>query len=285
MILVTGGAGFIGTNLIDRLVKDKEGVILFDKKISKRTDVNIFKGDLSNEKDISFFIKNFGQVDTIIHLGAIARIHTSMKEPKKVLLNNIVSTINILDYAKDFNIPVIYAGSSSKFAGVNKSPYAFSKHKGEELCKLYNKNYNLKTYICRFYNVYGKHQIEKGKYSTVIGIFEKQFRENKPLTIVGDGTQIRDFTHIDDIVDGIIKAKNMIINSKKTYLEFDFGTGVEYSINDIANMFGADYPKKYLKNRKGEYDYSLADNNYTKNILNWSPRKKLTNYIKNTINP
>ena len=289
MILVTGGAGFIGTNLIDRLVKDKEEVISFDKKISKRIDVNRdyvgIKGDLSKFKDMKFFVKNFGHVDAIIHLGAIARVHTSVKEPRKVLINNLVSTINVLDYASEFNIPVIYAGSSSKYAGANKSPYAFSKYKGEELCGLYNQLYGLRVYVCRFYNVYGNHQIEKGKYSTVIGIFEKQFRKNKPLTIVGNGTQKRDFTHIDDIVDGIIKAKNMIMDSKYPYLEFDFGTATNYSINQVANMFGKDYPKKYVKSRSGEYNFSLADNTYTKNTLNWKPRIKLSNYINNIVNP
>lgn len=285
MILVTGGNGFIGTNLINRLVKDKESVISFDKKKCKRKDINIIQGNLSKFKDVRYFIHMVGEVELIIHLGAIARVHTSIKEPKKVLINNLVSTINVLDYAREFDIPVIYAGSSSRYGGVNKSPYAFSKYKGEQLCKLYNQLYGLKTYVCRFYNVYGKHQIEKGKYSTVIGIFEKQFRENKPLTIVGDGTQKRDFTHIDDIVDGIVKAKNMIMDSKYSYLEFDFGTGTNYSINQVANMFGRDYPKEYVKSRDGEYNFSLADNAYTKNTLNWKPRRKLSNYIKNIVNP
>ena len=285
MILVTGGEGFIGTNLIDKLVKNKESVISFDKKKCKRKDINIIQGDLSKFKDVKYFINMVGGVEVIIHLGAIARVHTSIKEPKKVLINNLVGTINVLDYARDFNIPIIYAGSSSKFAGVNKSPYAFSKYKGEELCKLYNQLYGLKTYVCRFYNVYGNHQIEDGKYSTVIGIFEKQFRKNKPLTIVGDGTQKRDFTHIDDIVDGIIKAKNMVLDSKHSYLEFDFGTGISYSINEVANMFGKNYLKKYIKSRNGEYNFSLADNVYTKNTLNWKPRRKLPDYIKNIVNP
>lgn len=285
MILVTGGNGFIGTNLINRLVKDKESIISLDKNKCEREDINIVQGDASKFKDIVYIINKVGRVDAIIHLGAIARVHTSIKEPRKVLINNLVSTINVLDYAKEFNIPVIYAGSSSRYAGANKSPYAFSKYKGEELCKLYNQLYGLRTYVCRFYNVYGRHQIEKGKYSTVIGIFEKQFRENKPLTIVGDGTQKRDFTHVDDIVDGIVKAKNMIMDSKYSYLEFDFGTGTNYSINQVANMFGRDYPKEYVKSRDGEYNFSLADNAYTKNTLNWKPRKKLSNYIKNIVNP
>jgi len=284
MILVTGGAGFIGTNLIDRLIKEKEDVISFDKKKFKNKNITIFKGNLSKSKDLKIFIEYIGRVKLIIHLGAIARVHTSVKEPRKVLINNLVSTINILDYANEFNIPIIYAGSSSRYAGANKSPYSFSKYKGEELCKLYNQLYGLKTYVCRFYNVYGNHQIEKGKYSTVIGVFEKQFRENKPLTIVGDGTQKRDFTHIDDIVDGIIKAKNMIMDSKYPYLEFDFGTATNYSINQVANMFGKDYPKKYVKSRSGEYNFSLADNTYTKNTLNWKPRRKLSNYINNIVN-
>tara|TARA_R100001440_G_C2522154_1_gene118988 strand:- start:2018 stop:2875 length:858 start_codon:yes stop_codon:yes gene_type:complete len=285
MILVTGGNGFIGTNLINRLVKDKESIISLDKNKCEREDINIVQGDASKFKDIVYIINKVGRVNAIIHLGAIARVHTSIKEPRKVLINNLVSTINVLDYAREFNIPVIYAGSSSRYAGANKSPYAFSKYKGEELCKLYNQIYGLRTYVCRFYNVYGRHQIEKGKYSTVIGVFEKQYRENKPLTIVGNGTQKRDFTHVDDIVDGIIKAKNMIMDSKYSYLEFDFGTGTNYSINQVANMFGRDYPKKYMESRDGEYNFSLADNAYTKNTLNWKPREKLSNYIKNIVNP
>tara|TARA_R100000734_G_scaffold8822_1_gene6817 strand:- start:347 stop:1204 length:858 start_codon:yes stop_codon:yes gene_type:complete len=285
MILVTGGSGFIGTNLINRLVKNKESIISLDKNKCERNDINIVQGDASKFKDIVYIINKVGRVNAIIHLGAIARVHTSIKEPRKVLINNLVSTINVLDYAREFNIPVIYAGSSSRYAGANKSPYAFSKYKGEELCKLYNQIYGLRTYVCRFYNVYGRHQIEKGKYSTVIGVFEKQYRENKPLTIVGDGTQKRDFTHVDDIVDGIIKAKNMIMDSKYSYLEFDFGTGTNYSINQIANMFGRDYPKEYIKSRDGEYNFSLADNAYTKNTLNWRPKRKLSNYIKNIVNP
>ena len=287
MILVTGGNGFIGTNLINRLVKDKEKeeIISFDKKYYKNKDITIFKANASKFKNFKILTKYSERAKLIIHLGAIARVHTSIKEPRKVLINNLVSTINVLDYAREFNIPVIYAGSSSRYAGANKSPYAFSKYKGEELCKLYNQLYGLRTYVCRFYNVYGRHQIEKGKYSTVIGVFEKQYRENKPLTIVGDGTQKRDFTHVDDIVDGIIKAKNMIMDSKYSYLEFDFGTGTNYSINQIANMFGRDYPKEYIKSRDGEYNFSLADNAYTKNTLNWKPRRKLSNYIKNIVNP
>lgn len=279
MILVTGGNGFIGTNLINRLVKDKESIISFDKKKCKRKDINIFQGDVSKFKDLKFFIENIKGVEVIIHLGAIARVHTSIKEPRKVLINNLVSTINVLDYAKEFNIPVIYAGSSSRYAGANKSPYAFSKYKGEELCKLYNQLYGLRTYVCRFYNVYGEHQIEKGKYSTVIGVFEKQYRENKPLTIVGDGTQKRDFTHVDDIVDGLIR----ISQTNKIHEDaWELGSGRNYSVNELFGFFQERFgvESTYIPEQKGNYRETLNTNPDAERYLGWCPQDKLEEYIR-----
>ena len=131
------------------------------------------------------------------------------------------------------------------------------------------------TAICRFYNVYGPHQIEEGTYATVIGIFEKQYREGQPLTIVGDGEQRRDFTHIDDIVDGLIRCSEQPFRAEI----FELGSGKNYSINEVADMFGEDYPKKYLDKRLGEYDVTLADYSEAKDILDWKPTKDLSDYI------
>ena len=137
----------------------------------------------------------------------------------------------------------------------------------------------MSTVVCRFYNVYGPHQIEDGTYATVIGIFEKQFRDKKPLTIVGDGEQRRDFTHIDDIVNGLVFSSKSEFRGEI----FELGRGVNYSINEIANMFGEDYPKKYISKRSGEYDKTLADYSFAQDVLKWKPTKKIRDYIKTVI--
>jgi UDP-glucose 4-epimerase len=145
--------------------------------------------------------------DVIFHMAALARIQPSILTPKETIENNFNGTLNILEYARKSGVEVIYAGSSSKHHGLYGSPYAWSKYGGEELCKLYSEVYGLNTTICRFYNVYGPYHIRKGSWATVIGRFENQYLNGEPLTIVGDGEQRRDFTHIDDIVKGIIKVE------------------------------------------------------------------------------
>ena len=284
-ILVTGGAGFVGTNLIKRLIEDDHDVISIDNYISGKKEnhqkncyyynIDLARLDL-NKFDLGLYYHRNIKFDYIYHLGALARIQPSLDKPVDHILNNVTSTLNILEYAREKKIPVIYSGSSSKHHGLYGSPYAWSKWSGEELCKLYSRVYNLETTICRFYNVYGPYQLEKGNYSTVIGIFEKQYRENKPLTITGDGEQRRDFTHINDIVDGLIKCLNY-----KFYAEFfELGRGKNYSINEVANMFGEEYPKKYISARKGEYPSTLADYSKAKKLLNYNPNHNLKEYLK-----
>ena len=209
-ILVTGGAGFVGTNLIKRLLRENHEVISVDNYSSGFKENH---QDGCNYIDYGIYVSHDtypswrdDEFDLIFHMAALARIQPSIKNPITTINNNFNSTLNILEWAREKNTPVVFAGSSSKHHGLWGSPYAWSKFGGEQLCELYNKVYNLPTAVCRFYNVYGKHQIENGTYATVIGIFEKQFREGKALTVVGSGEQRRDFTHIDDIVDGIIKC-------------------------------------------------------------------------------
>ena len=214
--------------------------------------------------------------DVIFHMAALARIQPSIKDPYKTILNNFTSTLNTLEYARKNNIRFVYAGSSSFHHGLYESPYAWSKFSGEDLCKLYSNIYEMDTAICRFYNVYGPHQIEEGTYATVIGIFEKQYREGQPLTIVGDGEQRRDFTHIDDIVDGLIKCSEQPFKAEI----FELGSGKNYSINEVADMFDKYYIREYTPTRKGEYDVTLADYSLAKNVLGWQPRGDLKQYIK-----
>ena len=274
--LVTGGAGFVGTNLIKRLLKDGHEVASIDNYSSGKKE-NEQDGCLYYDYDLSYnYVRDDGdRYDVIFHMAALARIQPSLKDPYKTIFNNFTSTLNILDYARENGIRFVYAGSSSFHHGLYESPYAWSKFSGEDLCKLYSNVYDIDTAICRFYNVYGPHQIEEGTYATVIGIFEKQYREGQPLTIVGDGEQRRDFTHIDDIVDGLIRCSEQPFRAEI----FELGSGKNYSINEVANMFGGDYSKKYLDKRLGEYDVTLADYSEAKDILDWKPTKDLSDYI------
>ena len=279
-ILVTGGAGFIGTNLIKELLANGHNVVSIDN-YSTGNKENHQDGCLYYKYDLSYnYIRDDGDgYDTIYHLAALARIQPSLKDPYKSIYNNFVSTLNVLEYARTKNIRFVYAGSSSFHHGLYESPYAWSKFSGEDLCKLYSSVYGIDTAICRFYNVYGQYQLEKGTYATVMGIFENQFRNKEPLTIVGTGEQRRDFTHVDDIVDGLIKCSKQPFRGEI----FELGSGVNYSINEITDMFGKDYPKKYIPKRSGEYDVTLADYTLANKVLNWQPRLKVSNYIKKIV--
>ena len=288
--LVTGGAGFVGTNLIKRLLSDGHDVISMD---------NYSSGFTKNHQDGCKYLdfdctdkEGWEQVeefwgtntsDVIFHMAALARIQPSIKEPTIAIQNNFNSTLNILEWARSKDCPVIFAGSSSYHHGLWGSPYAWSKHAGEQLCKLYSNVYDLPTAFCRFYNVYGPHQIEEGTYATVIGIFEKQYRDGQPLTIVGNGEQRRDFTHIDDIVDGLIRINRAMQGEVDMVYDapiFELGSGKNYSINEVADMFDKYYIREYTPARKGEYDVTLADYSEAQNLLDWEPTKDLSNYIK-----
>jgi len=295
--LVTGGAGFIGTNLIKRLLRDGHKVVSLDNystglKENEQKDCQYFDVDLCEVEDYSttrnsdqYPLKFFQEkTDVIYHLGALARIQPSLKKPSFHIKNNFISTLNILEWARvNDNIPVIYAGSSSFHHGLYGSPYAWSKFSGEELCKLYSSVYDVPTSICRFYNVYGTHQLVDGPYCTVIGIFQEQYRKGEPLTITGGGEQRRDFTHVDDIVDGLVRvnrAMNGEVDMKYSGTEFELGRGINHSINEIADMFGKDYPKEYIPARKGEYDRTLCEDNFARECLDWNPTINLEDYIK-----
>ncbi len=208
-------------------------------------------------------------------MAALARIQPSIKNPKPAIDTNFNGTLNILEYARENNIQVIYAGSSTKHHGVFNSPYAWSKFGGEELCRLYSKIYDLNTSICRFYNVYGPHHIRTGSYATVLGIFEHQFLNNTPITVTADGEQRRDFTHIDDIVDALISCIGKDFRAE----EFELGRGKNYSINQIADMFGEDYPREYIAKRPGEYPETLADFSNAEEKLGWKATKNIEDYV------
>jgi len=280
--LVTGGVGFIGTNLIKALLNDGHEVVSIDNystglKENEQNGCTYYNSDICDCNNFDNFMDD---PDLVFHLAALPRIQPSFKNPLTTFKTNVEGTLNLLDWCKEKNTPLIYAGSSSTHGGVYKNPYTFTKWQGEELCNLYSKVYSLQTSICRFYNVYGPYQLTEGEYCTVIGIFERQHKNNEALTITGDGQQRRDFTHVDDIVDGFIKCGLDLINENNSVANgetFELGRGINYSINEVANMFGGE--KRYIDQKKGEVRDTLCVDLKAKELLNWNPKRNLEDYI------
>lgn len=280
-ILVTGGAGFIGTNLIKELVKnEKDTVISLDNYLTGSSNNHqrgaIYKiGDI---REIHNIFKN--DIDYVFHLAAHSRIQPSFKHPLETYDVNTNGTLMILDWARNNKVKkVIYSGSSSRWHNPIISPYATSKKLGEDLCKMYREVYNLNVDIARFYNVYGEHEILHGDWAAVIGKWRGQIEEGKRITIVGDGTQRRAFTHIDDIVNGLIKILKYNKNHEDAW---ELGVGINYSINEIAEMFKEtlNCRTEHIPNRPGEYKETIRENDDALKRLNWSPSDKLYNYIR-----
>ncbi len=295
-VLVTGGAGFIGTNLIKRLLDDGYKVECLDNYSTGKRE-NELEGCKYIEVDISDSLrrhKGFGletyqlqKPDIIYHLAAIPRIQPSFLEPTKTFDSNVKATQNIMEYARTLNIPVVYAGSSSSHGDKYANPYTHSKWLGEEVVTMYNKIYDIPTAICRFYNVYGEYQLTEGAYCTVLGIFERLYNNNEPLTITGDGEQRRDFTQVDDIVDGLVRCGRSLLipnefNARVDGEIFELGRGENYSINQIAKAFG-DYPTKYIEERPGEMRHTLNTDTKAYTMLGWKPMGDIIDYIKNNI--
>jgi len=286
--LVTGGAGFIGTNLIKRLLKDGHEVTSFD---------NYSTGYKENEQDGCHYIhagvqdiKFWGRrlekqdkiPDIIFHMAALPRIGPSFKNPKEVMETNVMGTLNVLEYARKNDIPVIYGGSSSFHGGVYKNPYTFSKWQGEELCKMYSDIFDVSTSICRFYNVYGDYMQNEGEYRTVLSIFLEQYRGDNTFTITGDGTQKRDFTHVDDVVEGMIRVMRAMhgeVDMRYSGEIFEFGRGRNYSIKEVVKMFPS--PRwTFIPEIPGEVKETLCNDERTKEILGWKPKVNLNEWLE-----
>ena len=276
-ILVTGGNGFIGSNLIKRLVQEGHLVQSLDNlstgtKLNEIDGCHYHYGDIEN---VHLMDKDF---DIIFHIAALARIQASFECPHETFRSNVMGTEAVLEFAKKIEAKVIYAGSSSRWHDPSQSPYAMSKYLGEELVKMYKKSFGLKTQIARFYNVYGPNEIVDGDYAAVIGIWRRQVRDKQPITIIGDGEQRRDFTHVGDIVDGLHK-----IMLSEHYHEdaWELGTGINYSINEVYNMFFNKFntSKINLPDQPGNYRKTLREHDDALSLLNWNPKDQLKNYI------
>tara|TARA_B100000131_G_scaffold322907_1_gene378691 strand:+ start:4128 stop:5021 length:894 start_codon:yes stop_codon:yes gene_type:complete len=287
-ILVTGGAGFVGTNLIKRLLDDGHKVVSLDNYSTGKEEneidhknVTYFNVDLRDAVDFDFFIE---KPDLIYHLAALPRIQPSFEFPAITFEANVLGTLNLLEWVrnKEDDIPIVYAGSSSFHGGVYKNPYTFTKWQGEEVIQMYNKLFDLPMAICRFYNVYGPHQLTEGEYCTVIGIFETQYKNGEELTITGDGEQRRDFTHVYDIVDGLVKCGDALVLDTNKYKVngqiFELGRGENYSINVVAQSF--DWGYTYIPKRPGEVKETLCTDTKAKELLGWNPTIDLLDYIE-----
>ena len=275
-ILVTGGAGFIGTNLIKKLLINNHKITSIDNystglKSNHQPGVEYINFDIRN---IDNYIA-WGKFEVVYHLAAIARIQPSFLKPEEYFTTNSNATLKIAKYCSDNNIPLIYAGSSSHHSGKFKNPYTFSKDIGEEIIKLFQEHYELNASIARFYNVYGPYQLTEGSYTTLIGAWEKRIEENKPLIIYGDGSKRRDFTHVEDIVDALY----LILENQLWGHTFELGRGQNYSVKEIADMFGSELI--YENDKPGEAQETLCSDKETQEILGWEPKINIKNYIKN----
>ena len=273
-VLVTGGAGFIGTNLIKRLLQDKHEVYSVDN-YTTGLESNHQKGCKYYNYDIRNISNyNFINPDVVFHLAAIARIQPSFQRPKDYFEVNANGTLHLAEWCSKNNVPLIYAGSSSKHSGKFKNPYTFSKDIGEEIIMLYQYHYNLQATIARFYNVYGPYQLLEGGYTTLIGRWINNINNNLSCIIYGTGEQRRDFTHVDDIVNALV-----LTMEKKAYgYEFELGRGKNYSVNEVAEMFNI--TPTYDLPKDGEAKETLNTSTKAKTVLGWEPKLDLLDYIK-----
>ena len=276
-ILVTGGVGFIGTALIKKLLNEGYNVHSLDNyevglKENEVDGCNYHVGDIEN---IHLMDKDF---DLIFHLAALSRIQPSFNNPTETFRVNTIGTQDVCEFARLSGAKVIYAGSSSRWHNPYQSPYAACKHMGEEACKMYKKTYGMDIEIVRFYNVYGPGEIVDGDWAAVVGKWRRQVKKGEPITIVGDGEQRRDFTHIDDIIDGLWKIGVKDIKHEDAW---ELGTGMNYSINEVYNWFKERFEVESITipDQSGNYRETIRENDDSLKKLNWKPTDQLKNYI------
>ena len=278
-ILVTGGNGFIGSNLIKKLVAEGHEVVSLDDLSTglKEYEVdgcNYVYGDIENLlywKGESF--------DLCYHLAALARIQPSFEDPMETFRVDTQGVMIVAEWARQNNVKVVYSGSSSKWCNPETSPYATCKKLGEDILKMYRTAYGCNFEIARFYNVYGPNELVDGKWAAVIGIWRKQIEEGKPITIISDGEQRRDFTYVDDICDALYKIG---MDNEKHEDAWELGTGINYSINEVFGFFEERFEgleSINLPDVAGNYRRTLRENDDTLERLNWKPSDRLREYI------
>ena len=282
--LVTGGAGFIGSNLVDELIKDGHEVVVLDNlKTGDRDNINkeahFVCFDLSNKSWPALITSVLRGVDTIFHLAALARVQPSIDHPQEFHEANVNGTLNLLIAAHDAGVRrVVYSASSSAYGETNVlptpeteptnplSPYGLQKLIGEQYCSIFSKVYEMETVSLRYFNVFGERMSTEGGYCLVMGIFARQMLAGEPMTVVGDGEQRRDFTYVKDVVRAnILAATSEKVGNGET---INIGNGENRSVNQIASLFGGDI--EFIDARL-EPQNTLADNSKAKELLGWEP--------------
>ncbi len=276
-ILVTGGAGFIGSNLIEALLKAGNRVISLDDYSSGKKENHIAGAKYieGSTKDIQSLIKE--KIELVYHLGEYSRVERSFDDIEKVFDSNLRGTPAVLEFCRKQNCKIVYAGSSTKFAddglGIDQSPYAWSKATNTELVKNYGAWFNLPFAITYFYNVYGPRENATGPYATVIAIFKEQSKKGEPLTVVAPGTQTRNFTHVQDIVRGLL-----LVGEKGEGDGYGLGNKESHSILDVAKMFGGEI--KMLPERKGNRMAGDLETAKTEKEFGWEAKIDLATHLK-----
>lgn len=280
-VLVTGGCGFVGYALTKELLLRGYNVDVIDNlsigKEAKDVDLigaNFLGGDVRAMENVA--LKNYKY---IFHLAALSRIQPSFAQPRQTFTSNVEGTRQVVDYALKVGAKLIYAGSSSKHHNPELSPYAMTKYMGEQWIKMSTKCFGLNAEIVRFYNVYGPGELVDSHMAAVIGVWRKQLQNNEKLTIVGDGEQRRDFTHVQDIVDGLIRVAE---SDEKHEDAWELGTGCNYSVNEVAKMFYDKFGCETINipEQQGNYRKTLRVNSDAVERLGWAPKDRLLNYIQ-----
>ena len=291
--LVTGGAGFIGSNLVDRLLEMGHEVIVIDNEYSDVHEHFYWNDKAQNYKyDIRDYENTrplYDGVDYVFHIAAEARIQPAIENPIEAVSINSVGTVTVLQCSREAGVKRVMYSSTSSGYGMNSypnvetqpddclNPYSVSKVNGEKLCKMYTDLFDLPTICFRYFNVYGERQPLKGQYAPVIGIFLRQRNAGEPLTIVGDGEQRRDFTHVSDVVNANILSATKEVDSKMFGQIYNVGTGINHSVNEIAKMISDNTVN--IPPRIGESRITLADNQKLKQTFGWEPTVKLEEWI------
>jgi UDP-glucose 4-epimerase len=306
--IVTGGAGFIGSNLVDTLLNEGHDVIVIDNESSDAHDKFYWNDKAKNYKlnicDYESTRKLYDEVDAVFHIAAEARIQPCITNPIKAVYTNVLGTATVLQCSREAGVKRIMYSSTSSAYGLKNipplketmsndclNPYSVSKTSGEELCKMYSKLFGIETIIFRYFNVYGERHPLKGQYAPVIGIFLRQRAAGEPMTIVGDGDQRRDFTHVSDVVRANILAAQFVapqyqITNNDSTIEYrgwewgqvyNIGTGINHSINEIAEMMGGE--RINIPPRVGESRITLSDSTKANEQLGWKPKVKLEDWI------
>lgn len=295
--LVTGGAGFIGSNLVDRLLNLGHEVVVIDNEYSDVHEQFYWNDRAQNYKyDIRDYENTrplYDGVDYVFHIAAEARIQPAIRNPIEAVSINSVGTVTVLQCARESGVKRVMYSSTSSSYGKNPipnvetqpddclNPYSVSKVNGEKLCKMYNDLFGLHTICFRYFNVYGERQPLKGQYAPVIGIFLRQRDEGNPLTIVGDGEQRRDFTYVGDVVNANILAAITDVDDSAFGQVYNVGNGKNYSINEIAEMISDNI--LHVPPRLGESRETLANTEKLYKTFGWKPNMSLIEWVKNNI--